>query len=152
MKQNKIIYVRSLALLRELSEAKCLGSLIRIEEDKFDPACRPVYLFADNENVRAVVKQYIDTYCVDDRSMDDWTTFYAAKFYAAEKDTILTRNFKIVDEIINTGYGVNLCNVFYNGKKTFVFLANDVIKDIKTKGDAESAKRYAEMVKGEKHE
>lgn len=157
MEKKPFITVRSLALLVELSKAKCLGSLVRIKEDKHDPACRPVYKFTDNDHVRAVVKQFFDTYGADDRSMDDWSDFYAAKFYAVEKEnTIATRNLRIANKIIEAGYGVNLCGVFKDSKshkRTFIFLANDEIKRIKAEGDAESAAWYAEKIKdGKKNE
>lgn len=149
VKMNNFVEVRSLSLLKEFSKAKCLGSLVRIEEDKHDPACRPVYKFADKDDVRAVVKQFIDTYSADDRSMDDWSSFNAAQFRACE-DTIVTRNFRIVNQIIEAGWGMNLCGVFKDPnshKKTFTFLANDEIKQIKTEGDAASNAWYAEKIK-----
>ncbi len=155
MEKKLFITVRSLALLVEISKAKCLGSLVKIEEDKHDPACRPVYKFADNQNVRDVVKQFNETVGTDDRSMDDWSAFSVAQFRAKE-NTIVTRNLRITNKIIESGYGINLCSVFKDrksNKKTFIFLANDQIKKIKTEGDAESAAWYAEKMKdGEKNE
>lgn len=154
---ENLITVRSLALLKELSKAKCLGLLAKIEEYKHDPASRPVYRFIDKDDVRAVVKQFIDSYGKDDRSMDDWSEFYADKFYSADKEkTIVTRNLRIANKIIEAGYAINLCGVFKDRnshKKTFIFLANDEIRKIKTEGDAESAAWYAERMKdGEKNE
>ena len=155
MEKKPFITVRSLALLVELSKAKYLGNLIRIEEDKLDPACRPVYKFADNQNVRAVVKQFIDKNGADDRSMDNWSAFSVAQFRAKE-NTIVTRNLRIANQVIESGWGINLCGVFKDRKshkKTFIFLANDEIRKIKTEGDAASAAWYAERMKdGEKNE
>ncbi|MDU7337931.1 MAG: hypothetical protein E7L17_07450 [Clostridium sp.] len=177
-KTSKTMEVKSLTVLEEISKNKCMGLLNKIIKDETDNLHRPIYVFKYANNLNEVIGKFgvntnqnevfttsvvrcvsdSSTTCFnfDDRSMDGdrWDNFDANSFYGAEKEnTVITRNYRIVNDIFEAGYAGNLCGSFYgkDKKRGFVFIANDEIRAIKAKGDAESKAHYEGKMKNQEN-
>lgn len=154
MTNNKTIEVRSQTILEEINKNKCMGLLNKVIKDETDDKHRPIYVFKYADDLKKVIDQFVFDTALGERSLDGdkWNNFNADSFYGASKEnTIITRSYRIVNDIFRAGYAANLCASFYDkgNKRGFVFLANDEIRDIKTAGDQESKRRYEENLKNQ---
>ena len=133
---NEYVYIKSLALLKELSKANCLGLLIGINKDVDSEEGFPEFKFVAKSDVLDVIDKWISENGADDRSLDEdnW------KYYNNDtQETIATRNYIVASKIIEAGYGSCLINIVkdtVNRKKLFIFSKNDAIAEIKAKQDA----------------
>lgn len=138
---GKYIFVKSLALLKALSEAKCLGLLISINEDEKSEKGYPDFKFANIPDVAAIVEKFNEDHGKDDKSLDgdSWDNFDKDNFWNYKKeDTIRTSNYTVASKIIEAGYGANLLNIFkdYNtNRKLFIFRKTEDILKIKSEQD-----------------
>lgn len=143
---NNFVEVRSLSLLKEMSDAKLLSKLRLITKDVNDPDGRPIYMFLNDERVIEIKDNFINTYGDDNRSTDKgWEHFNPTMFYANQRDNhVITRNYSAVTDIISEGYGSCLCFVFKhkNGRHGFIFVAKDIIRNIKNGYDAKAQEIY----------
>jgi hypothetical protein len=138
---GKYIFVKSLALLMVLSEAKCLGLFVAVSKDEKSEKALPDYKFANKPDVAAIIEEFIKENGTDDKALDGnrWDNFDKDNFWNYKKDdTIATSNYTVISKIIEAGYGANLLNIFKDNntnRKLFVFRKNDEIMKIKSEQD-----------------
>lgn len=149
---SKTIEVKSLIVLEEISKNKCMGLLNKVIRDETDDKHRPIYVFKYADNLMEVINRFMYDPALGERSLDGdrWDSFNTDAFYGANKENIvITRNYRIINDIFEAGYAGNLCASFYgkDNKRGFVFIANDEIREIKAKGDAESKAMYEAKMK-----
>lgn len=138
----KIVKVHSLKLLKKIADAKEIGLLLFIDKDNYSPEQRPVYKFTGKPSVVKIIDDFVKEYGKNDSSVDEpelWKDFNPEAFYDVDnQQVIVTRNYDVAESVVQVGLGTKLCKVSRDrhGKRCFVFLYDDTIKQLKDEQDA----------------
>ena len=147
MENKDLIKVRSLSLLRAIYDAKSLSCLRRIEHETDEEGDTwPVFCFAETPEIIDVCNAYLDEHDTDDRSADnpDWWSGYAMdKVDLADKPTLNTRSYAVINRAFSAGLMGNLIFSRHDGNKTvYKFIASDALAQIKSEEDQKSQARW----------
>lgn len=137
----EILEFESVKLFENIVRAGQIKNLISVTSHKY-----PTYKFRKSEKVTSVYEAFLAEHNMKcDRSVDDcWSDFEDYINQSENNETIITRNIKVVKQIIEAGYAYMLkrTGIDKYNKRCFVFYKNDVIEDIKTKADIENKRKY----------